>query len=228
MDRDKMLDILKKNLDEGKLDLNYDRELQTSINNIQNKLPETITKYKNATNEYKREKNRDLRDILKNVINDSRQFILDIFQTINPKYQTFKEKLSFYLKTYGYYGIDNAPIEDSTIKKLNEYTINFNFHKIKGLINEDSDRYDEKELETLIKKMEEYENLKDETRERTFEWRFQFPEVLDSKGDFKGFDLIVGNPPYIRQEEIKHLKTDLQKKFSIYKGTSDIYTYFFE
>ncbi|WP_394949755.1 Eco57I restriction-modification methylase domain-containing protein [uncultured Helicobacter sp.] len=61
-----------------------------------------------------------------------------------------------------------------------------------------------------------------------FEWRFAFPEVLDNNGNFKGFDLIIGNPPYIRQEEIKHLKPHLQKAFSIYKGTSDIYTYFFE
>nr|WP_272493748.1 Eco57I restriction-modification methylase domain-containing protein [Helicobacter colisuis] len=43
-----------------------------------------------------------------------------------------------------------------------------------------------------------------------------------------GFDLVIGNPPYIRQEEIKHLKPHLKKAFSIYKGTSDIYTYFFE
>ncbi|WP_394908285.1 Eco57I restriction-modification methylase domain-containing protein [uncultured Helicobacter sp.] len=43
-----------------------------------------------------------------------------------------------------------------------------------------------------------------------------------------GWDIVIGNPPYIRQEEIKHLKPQLQKAFSIYKGTSDIYTYFYE
>ena len=52
--------------------------------------------------------------------------------------------------------------------------------------------------------------------------------MLDSNGDFLGFDLVIGNPPYIRQEEIKHLKPQLQKAFRIYKGTSDIYTYFYE
>ncbi len=53
-------------------------------------------------------------------------------------------------------------------------------------------------------------------------------EIKDTFGDFLGFDLVIGNPPYIRQEEIKHLKPQLQKAFSIYKGTSDIYTYFYE
>ena len=30
-----------------------------------------------------------------------------------------------------------------------------------------------------------------------FEWRFEFPEVLDENGDFMGFDLVIGNPPYV-------------------------------
>ncbi|MGX3044204.1 type IIG restriction enzyme/methyltransferase [Helicobacter sp. T3_23-1056] len=39
-----------------------------------------------------------------------------------------------------------------------------------------------------------------------FEWRFEFPEVLDSNGDFMGFDLIIGNPPY------GNLNKDYQKQ----------------
>jgi type II restriction/modification system DNA methylase subunit YeeA len=62
----------------------------------------------------------------------------------------------------------------------------------------------------------------------SFEWRFEFPEVLDKNGDFQGFDLIVANPPYIRQERIKDLKPFLEKKYKIFNGTADIYTYFFE
>lgn len=70
--------------------------------------------------------------------------------------------------------------------------------------------------------------LSGEAYKDAFEWRFEFPEVLDSSGDFKGFDLIIGNPPYIRQEEIKELKSSLQKQYkSFYNSTADIYTYFF-
>ncbi|GAA7104717.1 type II restriction endonuclease Eco57I subunit R [Helicobacter pylori] len=61
-----------------------------------------------------------------------------------------------------------------------------------------------------------------------FEWRFEFPEVLDDEGDFLGFDCIIGNPPYIRQEHIKDIKPLLQKQYQdFYNSTADLYTYFF-
>ncbi|EQD89798.1 eco57I restriction-modification methylase family protein [Helicobacter pylori SouthAfrica50] len=61
-----------------------------------------------------------------------------------------------------------------------------------------------------------------------FEWRFEFPEVLDDEGNFLGFDCIIGNPPYIRQEHIKDLKPLLEKQYQdFYNSSSDIYTYFF-
>ncbi|WP_305871965.1 class I SAM-dependent DNA methyltransferase [Helicobacter pylori] len=61
-----------------------------------------------------------------------------------------------------------------------------------------------------------------------FEWRFEFPEVLDDEGNFLGFDCIIGNPPYIRQEHIKDLKPLLEKQYhDFYNSTADIYTYFF-
>ncbi len=64
--------------------------------------------------------------------------------------------------------------------------------------------------------------------QNAFEWRFEFPEVLDDEGDFLGFDCIIGNPPYIRQEQIKDIKPLLQKQYpDFYNSTADIYTYFF-
>ncbi|WP_187852010.1 class I SAM-dependent DNA methyltransferase [Helicobacter pylori] len=62
----------------------------------------------------------------------------------------------------------------------------------------------------------------------SLEWRFEFPEVLNDEGDFLGFDCIIGNPPYIRQEQIKDIKPLLQKQYqNFYNSTADIYTYFF-
>ena len=41
------------------------------------------------------------------------------------------------------------------------------------------------------------EEIKNNTiYKNAFEWRFEFPEVINNKGDFEGFDLIIGNPPY--------------------------------
>ncbi len=75
-----------------------------------------------------------------------------------------------------------------------------------------------------------YKDLQDENERyaNALEWRFEFPEVLDDEGDFLGFDCIIGNPPYIRQEQIKDIKPLLQKQYQgFYNGTADIYTYFF-
>ncbi|GAA7617092.1 class I SAM-dependent DNA methyltransferase [Helicobacter pylori] len=75
-----------------------------------------------------------------------------------------------------------------------------------------------------------YKDLQDENERyaNAFEWRFEFPEVLNDEGDFLGFDCIIGNPPYIRQEQIKDLKPLLQKQYQdFYNSTADIYTYFF-
>ncbi len=64
--------------------------------------------------------------------------------------------------------------------------------------------------------------------ENAFEWRFEFPEVLNDDGDFMGFDVVIGNPPYIRQEEIKDLKFFLQNHYEVYHGLADLYVYFIE
>ena len=62
-----------------------------------------------------------------------------------------------------------------------------------------------------------------------FEWRFEFPEVLDEEGNFTGFDVVIGNPPYIRQEAIKEQKQAIAALFgNFFCGTADIYTYFYK
>ncbi len=61
-----------------------------------------------------------------------------------------------------------------------------------------------------------------------FEWRIEFPQVLNDAGEFVGFDVVVGNPPYIRQEELTALKPYLKSNFEVYRGTADILTYFVE
>ena len=89
--------------------------------------------------------------------------------------------------------------------------------------------FDEKEATKEFANLKkEYDNIFNLESNHPFEWRFEFPEILDDDGNFKGFDLIIGNPPYIRQEEIKELKNTLSKNYKVYKGTSDIYTYFYE
>ena len=47
-------------------------------------------------------------------------------------------------------------------------------------------------------------------------------------GIVDGFDVVVGNPPYVRQEKIRHLKPALKNQYDCYTGTADLYVYFYE
>jgi len=87
----------------------------------------------------------------------------------------------------------------------------------------------EKKTTQLHKLEQELEEIKNnEIYEDAFEWRFEFPEVLDDEGAFCGFDVVIGNPPYIRQEEIKEFKSQFKSEYSTYSGTADIYVFFIE
>jgi hypothetical protein len=62
-----------------------------------------------------------------------------------------------------------------------------------------------------------------------FEWRFEFPEVLDEDGIFVGFDIVIGNPPYINIVNIsERIRNYYQSKYSISKNKVDTYAYFIE
>lgn len=62
-----------------------------------------------------------------------------------------------------------------------------------------------------------------------FEWRFEFPEVLDDTGAFRGFDVVLGNPPYIRQGELEtRFKQHLAHAYSAHEAKADLYVYFIE
>ena len=47
--------------------------------------------------------------------------------------------------------------------------------------------------------------------ENAFEWRFEFPEVLNDEGDYVGFDIVIGNPPYIPLEAIQNAEKNFFK-----------------
>ena len=62
-----------------------------------------------------------------------------------------------------------------------------------------------------------------------FEWRIEFPEVLDEDGRFNGFDCVIGNPPYIQLQKMGTDADALQKmNYETYERTGDIYCLFYE
>ncbi len=69
-----------------------------------------------------------------------------------------------------------------------------------------------------------------------FHWKLEFPEVWfktdlsagDPELENGGFDVVIGNPPYVRAEEIGDIKEKLSALYECYQGTADLYTYFIE
>ncbi len=67
---------------------------------------------------------------------------------------------------------------------------------------------------------------------RFFHWELAFPEVFfDASGqrlESPGFDAVIGNPPYVRQERIQSIKPYLERRYAVYSGTADLFLYFYE
>jgi len=61
-------------------------------------------------------------------------------------------------------------------------------------------------------------------RINAFDWKKEFPEIMKSGG----FDAVIGNPPYVRQETIGDLKQYLEQHYQVYHGMADLYAYFIE
>ncbi len=57
-----------------------------------------------------------------------------------------------------------------------------------------------------------------------FDWQHAFPEVFA----LGGFDAVIGNPPYVRQEDLTSDKPYYKSIYKVYNGTADLYTYFIE
>ncbi|MBE9074304.1 Eco57I restriction-modification methylase domain-containing protein [Microcystis sp. LEGE 08355] len=65
--------------------------------------------------------------------------------------------------------------------------------------------------------------------ENALEWRFEFPEVLNDNGDFVGFDVVIGNPPYIyRNADIENVKEYFNSNFYNTSGNYELYKFFIE
>jgi methylase of polypeptide subunit release factors len=70
---------------------------------------------------------------------------------------------------------------------------------------------------------------KPETPLHFFDWKLDFPEVMNEQVTTNiGFDIVIGNPPYIRQELLSPFKPYLQENYQTYDGVADIYIYFYE
>ena len=83
------------------------------------------------------------------------------------------------------------------------------------------------EINKVKKKLEKLEKQKQETQDgavfkNAIEWRFEFPNLLDDNGSFVGFDILIANPPYIKEYANKGA-FDGFRKSSYYQGKMDLW-----
>ncbi|HEG7941381.1 TPA: Eco57I restriction-modification methylase domain-containing protein [Campylobacter jejuni] len=187
-------------------------ETGKSLNHYPN-IKERINKYKRIVKDYKEGFYTDKSHINQEIKNLKISFKNFCFaDKFKKEMKSFNDKCEKYSKKYGNF----LAIDDENLKFFVSANLTlFDFDEKEAT----------KEFANLKK---EYDSIFNLESNHPFEWRFEFPEILDDDGNFKGFDLIIGNPPYIRQEELKELKPHLAKNYKVYKGTSDIYTYFYE
>ncbi|MCH4606594.1 class I SAM-dependent DNA methyltransferase [Helicobacter pylori] len=206
------------------------------------KILETLThpiKDSNAVRKYAKERlyqelEQNPNQDFKKALNDRIEKVKEVFKLTlepSPKELKFKKFLKEHLELYGRSILEETNYNGLELEALAlEKQMATLFHdyrpypkldksdKVVGL--EHFNRY----------VLTSYKDLQDENERyaNALEWRFEFPEVLNDEGDFLGFDCIIGNPPYIRQEHIKDIKPLLEKQYQdFYNSTADLYTYFF-
>ncbi|GAA6803164.1 hypothetical protein HpHCM70_00450 [Helicobacter pylori] len=184
-----------------------------------------IKEYKNSVMFYKEglgEKAKILQNIAK-----LKSLIINYFIEQHQAKRHLKESLKAFISEYGDGIFDISTAFGMEMLKIARHKDN-NYKFVPTLTKKQPSPIGVEANRLLIKIKECYETLENLKNSKTLEWRFEFPEVLDDEGDFLGFDCIIGNPPYIRQEHIRDIKPLLQKQYrDFYNSTADIYTYFF-
>ncbi|EAI2383579.1 class I SAM-dependent DNA methyltransferase [Campylobacter coli] len=184
-------------------------ETGKSLNHYPN-IKERINKYKRIVKDYKEGFYTDKSHINQEIKNLKISFKNFCFaDKFKKEMKGFNDKCEKYSKKYGNF----LAINDENLKFFVSANLTlFDFDEKEAT----------KEFANLKK---EYDNIFNLESNHPFEWRFEFPEILDDDGNFKGFDLIIGNPPYIKENDNKDLFTNT-KKLRTYQGKMDIWYHF--
>ena len=173
--------------------------LDTDLKTALKKTEISIVEYKNAFHKYQNAENKEQKWELEKIIDE----IKNNFRTeINKNSKEVKELQKLKADYFSKYGSEQLFQDALTPER--------EMHK--------------KQLESAIEKIEtEIEAINsNKIYENAFEWRFEFPQVLDDEGNYIGFDIVVGNPPYIKEYENRKA-FDGFRETPYYKGKMDIW-----
>ncbi|EAJ4041984.1 class I SAM-dependent DNA methyltransferase, partial [Campylobacter jejuni] len=188
-------------------------ETGKSLNHYPN-IKERINKYKRIVKDYKEGFYTDKSHINQEIKNLKISFKNFCFaDKFKKEMKSFNDKCEKYSKKYGNF----LAVDDENLKFFVSANLTlFDFDEKEAT----------KEFANLKK---EYDSIFNLESNHPFEWRFEFPEILDDDGNFKGFDLIIGNPPYIRIQGLDKNSSQYYKKhFKVASKNYDIYILFIE
>ncbi len=191
-------------------------EIDKSLSHYPN-IKERMNKYKNIVKDYKEGFYTDKNQINQEIKNLKISFKNFCFaDKFKKEMKSFNEKCEKYSKKYGNF----LAVNDENLRIFVSANLTlFDFDEKEA----------KKEFANLKK---EYDSIFNLENNYPFEWRFEFPEILDDDGNFQGFDLIIGNPPYIDSEYMKKYMPNerdiIKKNFKTAKGNWDIYIPFIE
>lgn len=124
--------------------------------------------------------------------------------------------------------------EDSTVEQVGLFGTTTSKGRKKNVAQVVEFTQDRQEVYEKCERLQE--QLKDESktlRERAsisipfFDWRIVFSEIFEDDNR-KGFDIVVGNPPYVEAKKLKYIASTLKNHYSVYTGTADLSIYFAE
>ena len=184
-------------------------KVNEDFNNSALSLKHTIKEYKEAVQSYRNSNNKNEN---KKLLEKIKSIKMDYSEDIAKNNNLYIELKNLENKL-GNLGGENIELGFITEKEI-----------------EDKNKKVEKVKKAIAEKNQEIDNfLHGKIYENAFEWRFEFPEVLDPDGKFMGFDAVIGNPPYIKIQNIDANQADyLKNNYKSSTGKFDIYVLFIE
>jgi len=160
----------------------FDTKNQILNNNIKNQLKI----YKQNVKEYKETNDKEIKKEIESTIKKIKEMINNFFLQNQKEYKKLNELLALYRASSTYEELSQLP-EDLALMAL------------KAKNKTTSSLFEKADTKKLLKEIEKFYNdikQKEQNYKNSFEWRFEFPEVLDEEGNFVGFDIVLANPPY--------------------------------
>ena len=157
-------------------------------------------------------------------LEDYKKYVLDYTEKHEDK-QTLKQKIED-IKTCFKTTLAKGDIQKR--QRIEGKVLDYETVPMFGKRQADLDPVGYAAAKSMLKRLKDKENeiLTNKKYENSFEWRFEYPQLLDDKGTFIGFDIIIANPPYIKEGRMSKNFFEPYKDSPYYKGKMDIWYLF--